>query len=123
MSYIGHGGMHLWAENILRPEHVDSLGYQAQQPLLLTMNCLNGYFQFPNFDSLAEVLLKADVKGVVAAFSPSGESLDGPAHFYHKLLLTELLHGDHESLGDAILAAQARFAEDGGHLEHLSPLR
>ncbi len=120
VSYIGHGAINLWSENILRTDHVESLDYPAQYPLLLTMNCLNGYFQFPTYDSLSETLLKADGKGIIAAFSPSGESLDRPAHFYHRLLLTELLHGGHTTLGDAILAAQSKFAESGGYLELLS---
>jgi hypothetical protein len=119
MSFIGHGGMQLWNHNILRVGDVDSLAPQAQQPLLLTMNCLNGYFQFPLFDSLSESLLKAEDKGVIAAFSPSGLSLDGPAHLYHRLLLTELLHGGHATLGDAILAAQGKYVDAGGHLELL----
>ena len=119
MSFIGHGGMQLWNHNILRVDHVASLSLQAQQPLLLTMNCLNGYFQFPLFDSLAESLLKAEGKGVIAAFSPSGLSLDGPAHLLHRLLLTELIHGGHHTLGDAILAAQSKYVDAGGYLELL----
>jgi hypothetical protein len=83
------------------------------------MNCLNGYFQFPLFDSLAESLLKAEGKGVIAAFSPSGLSLDGPAHLLHRLLLTELIHGGHHTLGDAILAAQSKYVDAGGYLELL----
>ena len=79
VSYIGHGAMNLWSENIFRSDHVELLDYPEQTPLLLTMNCLNGYFQFPTFDSLSETLLKAEGKGIIAAFSPSGESLDGPA--------------------------------------------
>ena len=120
VSYIGHGAMNLWSENILRTDDVDSLDYPAHYPLLLTMNCLNGYFQFPTYDSLSETLLKADGKGIIAAFSPSGESLDAPAHFYHRLLLAELLHGGHATLGDAVLEAQSKFAESGGYLELLS---
>ena len=43
MSYLGHGGIHLWAsENFFNRRDVASLGLQSQQPLLLTMNCLNG---------------------------------------------------------------------------------
>ena len=71
------------------------------------------------FDSLSEALLKAEGKGVIAAFSPSGLSLDGPAHLYHRLLLAELLHGNHQTLGDAILAAQTKYVDAGGYLELL----
>jgi hypothetical protein len=34
--------------------------------------------------------LKAPGKGTIAAFSPSGLSLDGPAHQYHRALMAEL---------------------------------
>ncbi len=121
VSYIGHGGIHLWAnENIFHTGHLSSLSLQAQQPLLLTMNCLNGYFHFPYFDSLAEALVKAEGKGAIAAFSPSGLSLNGPAHTLHKALLNEIVNGDHERLGDAVLTAQAAYAETGAFLELLS---
>jgi hypothetical protein len=36
---------------------------------------LNGYFHFPYFNSLSEELVKAEGKGAIAAFSPSGMSL------------------------------------------------
>jgi hypothetical protein len=55
VSYIGHGGIHLWAdENLFNIWQVDSLSPHSPQPLVFTMNCLNGYFYFPFFDSLAE---------------------------------------------------------------------
>jgi hypothetical protein len=79
----------------------------------MTMDCLNGYFVAPNLDALPEALLKAEGRGVVAAFSPSGLSLDGPAHEYHKALVAELASGRHTRLGDAVLAAQMAYAETG----------
>jgi hypothetical protein len=121
LSYIGHGGIHVWAnENLLDVTSVASLSAQPQQPLLLTMNCLNGYFHFPFFNSLSEELVKAEGKGAIAAFSPSGMSLNGPAHLYHQALLNELLHGSHRRLGDAVLAAQEAYAETGALPELLS---
>jgi hypothetical protein len=114
MNYIGHGGIHLWAdENIFNTDDVATLVLQGQQPLLLTMNCLNGYFHFPYFDALSEELLKADGKGAVAAFSPSGLSVNSAAHIFHRLLLEELVNGGHTRLGDAVLAAQSAYAESG----------
>ncbi len=119
-SYLGHGGIHLWAqEDIFDTPKVSALAPQPQVPLVLTMNCLNGYFHFPYFDSLAEALVKAEGKGAVAAFSPSGLSLDEPAHLYHRLLLSELLSGRHRRLGDAVLAAQAAYADSGAFSELL----
>jgi hypothetical protein len=77
------------------------------------MNCLNGYFVAPNFDALSEAFLKADGRGAIAALSPSGLSVDGPAHQYQRALMAELTSGTHERLGDVILAAQRDYAETG----------
>ena len=114
LSYVGHGGAAVWAsENVWNSWDVASLQAQSRQPLLLTMNCLNGYFVAPAFDSLTESLLKADGRGAIAGFSPSGLSLDGPAHQYHRALMAELTSGRHERLGDALTAAQKAYAETG----------
>jgi hypothetical protein len=86
---------------------------QSRQPLLVTLNCLNGYFVAPSYESLSESLVKAEGRGAIAAFSPSGLSLDGPAHQYHRALMAELTSGRHERLGDAVLAAQAAYAQTG----------
>jgi hypothetical protein len=114
MSYVGHGGTAVWAsENVLNSNDAASLRAQSRQPLLLTMNCLNGYFVAPNLDALPEAFLKAEGRGIIAAFAPSGLSLDGPAHQYHRALMSELVSGAHQRLGDAILAAQRDYAETG----------
>jgi hypothetical protein len=121
MSYVGHGGAAVWAsENVWNSWDPPSLSAQSRQPLLLTMNCLNGYFVAPNFESLSEALLKAPGRGAIAAFSPSGLSLDGPAHQYHRAVMDELTSGKHERLGDAILAAQKTYAQTGLMPELLS---
>jgi hypothetical protein len=114
MSYVGHGGAAVWAsENVLNSWDVASLQAQSEQPLMLTMNCLNGYFVAPNFDSLSEAYLKAEGRGTIAAFSPSGLSLDGPAHELHRALVRELVSGSHERLGDTVLAAQRDYFDSG----------
>jgi hypothetical protein len=114
MSYVGHGGPAVWAsENVLNSWDPPKLLAQSRQPLMLTFNCLNGYFVAPNYDSLSEAFLKVEGRGTVGAFTPSGLSLDGPAHRFHRALMAELTSGDRERLGDAVLAAQAAYAEEG----------
>ena len=80
VSYVGHGAIHLWAnENVFNTGDIDALAPQAERPILLTMNCLNGFFHFPYFDSLAEGMVKAEGKGAIAAFSPTDSvSTDPP---------------------------------------------
>ena len=114
LSYVGHGGAAVWAsENVWDSWDAPSLQAQSRQPFLLTLNCLNGYFVAPAFDSLTESLLKVEGRGAIASFSPSGLSLDGPAHQYHRALMAELTGGRHARLGDAILAAQKTYAGTG----------
>jgi hypothetical protein len=121
VSYLGHGGIHLWAsENVFNLADVDSLSPQPQQPLLLTMNCLNGYFHFPYFNSLAEALVKSESKGAIAAFSPSGLSLHRAAERFHLALMQEIVRGAHGRLGDAVLAAQGAYADSGSPPELLA---
>jgi len=121
VSYVGHGATAVWAsENVWNNTDVPTLAAQDQQPLLLTLNCLNGFFHFPPFDSLAEAFVKAEGKGAIAAFAPSGLSLNDAAHVYHKAVLTEITSGRHVRLGDALLAAQAAYADTGAMPELLS---
>ena len=121
ISYVGHGGGAVWAaENILNSFDTAALLAQPRQPLMLTMNCLNGYFITPFYESLAEAFLKAEGRGTIAAFSPSGLSLDGAAHVYHRAVMAEIASGRHARLGDAILAAQESYAQSGVMPELLS---
>ena len=87
---------------------------------LFTMNCLNGYFHFPYHNSVSEELLKAEGKGIIAAFSPTGLSLNSPAHRFHKLLLDHMVHQEYGRLGDAILAGQVAYAQTGAFSERLN---
>jgi hypothetical protein len=120
LSYLGHGGIQLWAsENILDNSVVPLLAPQEEQPILLTMNCLNGYFHFPFFDSLSEALVEADGRGAVAAISPTGLSLDEPAHILHREMMKALFDPRYERLGDAVLAAEEAYAETGAFPELL----
>jgi hypothetical protein len=111
----------VWAsENVFNTQDVKDLSAQSQQPLVLTMNCLNGFFHFPPLNSLSEELLKAEGRGAVAALSPSGLSVNEAAHVYHKAVLEEIVSGRHERIGDALLAAQERYAQSGALPELLS---
>ena len=121
VSYLGHGGIAVWAsENVFNNQDVATLAPQSQQPLLLTIDCLNGYFHFPFLNSLAEEFLKAPDRGSIASFSPSGLSLHEPADLFHQALIQQITSGDHERLGDAVFAAQADFAQTGAFPELLS---
>ena len=123
VSYVGHGSQALWAnvsENIFRSPDVDLLQPQPLQPLVLTMTCSNGYFISPWDNAIAERLTLAPNRGAIAAFSPSGLSLDEAAHLYHRAIVQELEQGNHQRLGDLLLAAQAQYLQTGAFPELLT---
>jgi hypothetical protein len=121
VSYVGHGGIHLWAsENLFDSSSVPSLAPSKGKPIVLTLDCLNGYFHFPYFDSLGEELLKPSDRGAVAVLAPSGLSLNEPAHELHKALLEEMGSGAHRRLGDALLSAGERFLARSSYAELLA---
>ena len=100
MSYLGHGGVAVWAsENVWNDWDVPALLPQAEQPFVLAMDCLNGYFHHPSVDALGEELVKAEGKGAIGAFAPSSLSVHWAAAIYHELLVRELTSGRHERLG------------------------
>jgi hypothetical protein len=121
VSYVGHGSQGLWAsEMIFSANDIPLLAPQARQPLVLTMTCSNGYFTHPWSNSLAEDLTLAPDKGAIAAFSPTGLSIDSAAHLYHRALVTQLESGHHHRIGDVVLAAQAVYAQSGAFPELLA---
>jgi len=121
VSYVGHGSQGVWAsEGILRASDVALLQPQPRQPFLLTMTCSNGYFISPRSNALSERLVLAGEKGAIAAFSPSGLSLDDAAHLFHRALVQQLETGGHERIGDLVLAAQKDYADTGAFPELLS---
>lgn len=71
VNYAGHGSIDLWRGNLFN--NTDAMHLQNQQhlPMVVTMNCLNGYFQDPNLEGLSECLLKAPQGGAVAAWGSS----------------------------------------------------
>jgi uncharacterized repeat protein (TIGR01451 family)/CSLREA domain-containing protein len=70
VNYAGHGSVNLWRA-LLTNDDVSALQNQQNLPLVVTMTCLNGYFQDPVLPSLAEELLKAERGGAIAVWASS----------------------------------------------------
>lgn len=108
VAYDGHGGVQLWSSaQLLINGDVEAMTNDHQYPVLLALGCLSGYFGYPaDMDSLAETLLRADAKGIVAAVSPSGLTSSVEQQTFATALLRALVN-DHQPLGTALLKAYA----------------
>jgi len=120
-TYIGHGATSNWAgELILQSRDVTSLNNTDKFTFVVALNCLNGRFAYYKKDlfgeenSLAEAFIKADNKGAIAVFAPTGLGYT----FEHERLTDELfkrLFQDQETqLGPLTTAAKisARITRD-----------
>lgn len=76
VNYIGHASPARWAdEGLLTTADVAGLTNGIKMPIVLPMTCYDGFYHYPydaSFDSMAEVLTRADGKGAIASWSPSG---------------------------------------------------
>jgi hypothetical protein len=107
VNYSGHGNVNTWTgANIFTSVDASAAGNGNKLPLVLVMNCLNGYFQDPRLEGIAEALIKAPNGGAVAVFASSGETIpDGQQDMSRRLY--SLLYGSQSiSLGDAIKDAK-----------------
>ena len=107
---MGHGAVDLWRGSVLTASDADSLTNGSALPLVVGMTCLNGFFQTPYVESLAEALLKAQNGGAVAIWTSSGLTDPAGQLQMNKGLMRLLFNGEGLTLGEA--AAQAKASTD-----------
>lgn len=93
VNYIGHGSVDLWRGNLFTAADAAALANETGLSLVITMTCLNGYFQDPVLDGLAEALLKAERGGAVAVWASSALTLPTGQASMNKELIRQLMNG------------------------------
>jgi uncharacterized repeat protein (TIGR01451 family)/fimbrial isopeptide formation D2 family protein len=104
--FVGHGSPDTWgSEGIFTYQDVDSLQPTGAASLLVAADCLNGYFQDPDYPSIGELMLRADQKGAMAVFSTGGYTLPSAQYPLVRQFLHGAIHG-HDDLGTASTMAK-----------------
>ena len=108
VNYSGHGNVNVWSgSSIFDTNNASALTNGNKLPLVIVMDCLNGYFHDPNLLSLSEAFLLAPNGGAVAAFASSGLT-STPGQRQMELQLYSSLYGAQPiAVGDAIKTAKA----------------
>jgi hypothetical protein len=107
VNYSGHGNVNTWTgANIFTSIDASASANGNKLPLVLVMNCLNGYFQDPRLDGIAEALIKAPNGGAVAVFASSGETIPDGQHDMNRRLFLLIYGSPTLPLGDAIKDAK-----------------
>ena len=107
INFIGHGSVLIWQGNLLTSEDSQHLINGLRSPFFVNMTCLNGFFQAPYADSLAEALLKADQGGAIAVWASSGLTDPEWQVPMNKELIRLLFNGQGLPLGEATARAKA----------------
>jgi hypothetical protein len=108
VNYSGHGNVDTWTGGgIFTSSDAMALTNGNKLPFVVVMDCLNGYFQDPALQGIAEVLMKAPNGGAVAAFASSGSTIPDGQHAMSRQLYTTLYGSQPIALGDAIKIAKA----------------
>ncbi len=107
INYAGHGGIRVWGdERVLSVEDASMLNNRSRLPIFTTFSCLNGFFDHPRDDSLAEALLNTPGGGIVAAVAPSGRSLRSQQIPIKNTFYATYLSGEVATVGEALLVAK-----------------
>lgn len=107
VNYIGHAALQRWAgEAVLVNADIGSLTNIARLPVILSMTCLDGYWFYPNLQSLAEEILRASSGGAVATFSPTGLGVSSGHDSLERGFFTAVFADGVQELGKAALAAK-----------------
>jgi hypothetical protein len=106
VNYVGHGSTKIWNGNLLTSSDAWNLTNSPYLPFLVSMTCLNGFFQDPYSESLAETFLKAERGGAVAVWTSSGLTLPTEQAVMNLELIRLLLNGEGLTIGEAVMRAK-----------------
>ena len=107
VNYTGHGSLAVWRGGVFTSDDAEGLSNGVRLPFFVSMTCLNGFFQDPYMDSLAEVLLKAESGGALAVWASSGMTGPGAQEVMNNALFQLLFNGESLTLGEATRRAKA----------------
>lgn len=120
VNYIGHGGTSLWAkEVVLRADairnDIDYLTNASELPMMLSMTCSTGYFHDPDKPCLDEQLVRAEDKGAIASWSPTGLGMALGHHYLDQGFFTAVFSDTISEIGQATYRGKLKlYTETGG---------
>jgi hypothetical protein len=106
VDFSGHGSVEIWKGGLFDTAAAASLTNAAKTPLVISMTCLNGYFQDVWSTSLAEALLKAPGGGAVGVWASSTLTDSAPQALLNQAMVTALYGGAPVTVGEAAVAAK-----------------
>lgn len=128
VNYIGHAAHTQWAGNDTNPvffgrlfgnEDVDGLTNFDKYPIIAAMTCWEGYYINPQSNSqeaLAEVITRAEGKGAIASFSPTGTSVASGHDIMDKAFFKAIFTDRVQNIGMAVQKSLIDLWANGSYL-------
>lgn len=120
VNYIGHAWYGGWGtDDLLTTGDVSTLTNGNKLPIVLGMDCRDGYFIYPNssMTSLAEKLTRASNGGAVASWSPTGDGITAAHDYLNRGFLLSIFDSELETVGSATLAGKLNLFATGSDLD------
>jgi hypothetical protein len=112
VNYTGHGSVGAWSgAALLTSADAGMLTNGVRLPVVVAMNCLNGFFHDLYSESLAEALLTAQQGGAVAVWASSGLTNPAAQAVMNQALVAGLFGEQTLTLGEAVVAAKAAMTD------------
>lgn len=109
MIYQGQASVHQWSlAYLFHLNDIATLNNGNRLPILLEMTAFTGYFQHPGLDTLDESLLRADGRGVVAAWGATGLAVNTGHRELAGGFLNAVVQQTAATLGQAVNVGQTR---------------
>ena len=131
VNFIGHGAYSEWggwdsnpalSGDMLATADVGGLTNVEKYPVVLAMTCAEGMFHHPHplgsfLESMAEVITKAQNKGAVASWSPTGWGLATGHDLLNRGFVTAALVNKVNTIGQATTSGLVNLWSSGNYLD------
>ena len=110
VQFAGHGAFERWThEEIWRSTDIPGLRNTDRLPVVITFNCLDGYFAYPGTPAIAELMQRLPGGGSIAAISPAGLGIPSEQQAFRQILMEVLFRDGVRKLGRALTITKGRF--------------
>jgi len=123
VQFIGHGGIRVWSKkhiinSRMSIDHWDMISNQGKLPIVFTFSCLNGYFDFPGFQTIVERFLNKKNLGAIAVATNTRNSYANENLALNIAIFNSINNGHLNSLGGIITASKIQSILLWGHYNY-----
>jgi hypothetical protein len=106
VNFAGHGSTEVWEGGLFDSTAAGTMTNGSATPFVLSMTCLNGYFQDVYTFGIAKALLEAPGGGAVGVWASSSLTNSAPQATLDQSMIAGIFGSTPMTVGDAVVAAK-----------------